>query len=90
MSSILEPLVQRLRALPSSQLEAIAREAGVAKTLPRKLASRDRTNPGVRTIQPLVDYFEAVDRGERALPAPDRPAPGLAGRGAVVAQQAAG
>lgn len=68
MSTILEPLVQRLRALPSASWEAIAREAGCAKTLPRKIATRDRDNPGVQTIQPLIDYFAAVDRGERALP----------------------
>lgn len=68
MSSILAPLVARLRALPSSSWEAIAREAGCAKTLPRKIATRDRENPGVQTIQPLIDYFEAVDRGEKSLP----------------------
>lgn len=68
MSSILDPLVDRLRAIPSTFWEVIAQEAGVAKSLPRKLAARDRENPKVNTIQPLVDYFDAVDRGERALP----------------------
>lgn len=48
--------------------EAIAKEAGCAKTLPRKLASRDRSNPTVQTIQPLLDYFDAVDKGLRRLP----------------------
>jgi hypothetical protein len=71
MSNILDPLVARLRAVPSTQWELIALEAGVAKSLPRKLATRDRDNPGVKTIQPLVDYFAAVDRGERQLPTPE-------------------
>lgn len=34
----------------------------------RKLAYGDRDNPGVKSVQPLLDYFQAVDRGERALP----------------------
>lgn len=68
MSSILDPLVLRLRAIPSSQWEAIAAAAGCAKTLPRKLATRDRMNPGVKTIQPLIDFFARVDRGEVSLP----------------------
>ena len=68
MSSILLPLVDRLRSIPSKQWEEVARAAGCAKTLPRKLATGDRTNPGVQTIQPLIDFFAAVDRGEAALP----------------------
>lgn len=68
MSTILDPLVARLRDVPSSCWEQIAAEAGCAKTLPRKIATRDRSNPGVLTIQPLVDYFDRVDRGEVVLP----------------------
>lgn len=34
----------------------------------RKLAYGDRENPGVKNVQPLLDYFQAVDRGERVLP----------------------
>lgn len=68
MSTILDPLVERLRSVPSSSWEAIAEAAGCAKTLPRKLATRDRTNPGVQTIQPLVDFFAKVDRGEAQMP----------------------
>lgn len=69
MSSILEPVISRLRAAGPATWEQIAAEAGVAKTLPRKLVYGDRENPGVLTIQPLVDYFAAVDRGEKSLPA---------------------
>lgn len=69
MRTILDPIVERLRAIPSAQWEAVAELAGCAKTLPRKLATRDRTNPGVQTLQPLVDYFAKVDAGEAQLPA---------------------
>lgn len=68
MSSLLKPLVDRIRAIPPAQWEDLARMAGCAKTLPRKLACGDRSNPRVRTIQPLVDYFDRVDRGESPLP----------------------
>ena len=79
MSSILQPLVTRLRTIPSTKWEAVAEAAGVAKTLPRKIATGDRANPGVQTIQPLIDYFERIDRGEARLP-----------EGCVVEQQPAG
>lgn len=68
MSSILQPLIERLRDIPSSRWEAIAEKAGCAKTLPRKIACGDRANPGVLTIQPLVDYFARVDAGLDSLP----------------------
>lgn len=64
MSTILAPLINRLREAGPSQWEAIAQRAGVAKTLPRKLVYGDRENPGVLTVQPLFDYFDAIDRGE--------------------------
>lgn len=68
MSTILQPLVARLRTIPSIRWEAVAEAAGVAKTLPRKLATGDRPNPGVQTIQPLIDYFQRVDDGTAQLP----------------------
>lgn len=71
MSSILSPIVVRLRSVPSAHWEAIAAAAGVAKTLPRKLATGDRENPKVLTIQPLIDYFDRVDRGELPFPPPE-------------------
>lgn len=69
MPSLLDPLIDRFRKIPSAHWEAIAEEAGCARSLPRKLVSGDRDNPTVLTIQPLFDYFEAIDKGERALPA---------------------
>lgn len=68
MSTILSPLIDRLKQFNQVQLEAIALDAGVAKTLPRKLACGDRTNPTVQTIEPLIAYFEQIDRGDRVLP----------------------
>lgn len=53
--------------MPSKQWEDVARAAGCAKTLPRKLATGDRLNPGVQTIQPLIDLFARIDRGEISL-----------------------
>lgn len=75
MSSILQPLVDRLRSIPSKQWEDVARAAGCAKTLPRKLATGDRVNPGVQTIQPLIDLFARIDKGEVSLDAmkPSKP-----------------
>lgn len=61
-------LKRKLREAGPSRWEAIATEANVAKTLPRKIAYDDRENPGVGTVQPLLDYFHDVDAGRRQLP----------------------
>lgn len=81
MSTILTPLVARLRQFSQAQLEVIAEQAGVAKTLPRKLACGERDNPTVQTIEPLIAFFEDVDSGKRSLPfAPAKPTPAEAGQ----------
>ena len=54
---ILNKLRNDIRSVPPAEWEKIAAEAGVAKTLPRKIVYGDRQNPGVQTIQPLVDWF---------------------------------
>lgn len=69
-SSIIDHLRTRLRAAGPARWESIAAEAGVERNLPRKIAYGDRTNPRVQTIQPLLDYFGEIDRGQRTLPAP--------------------
>lgn len=63
-------LKRRLREAGHARWERIAQESGVAKTLPRKIVYGDRENPGVLTVQPLLDLFAAIDRGERTLPDP--------------------
>ena len=76
MEPIIDYLKRKLRDAGSARWELIAATCGVAKTLPRKIAYDDRDNPGVQTIQPLLDFFQAVDRGEKNLP--DVPAPATA------------
>lgn len=70
MESIIDYLKRNLREAGAARWEAIAAEVGCAKTLPRKIAYGDRENPGVDTIQPLLSFFQAVDRGEKSLPDP--------------------
>lgn len=70
VESIIDYLKRKLREAGSARWELIADETGVAKSLPRKIAYDDRGNPHVETIQPLLDYFGQVERGERELPEP--------------------
>lgn len=68
MEPIVDYLKRKLIEAGSPRWESIAAECGIAKTLPRKIAYGDRENPGVQTVQPLLDYFQAADRGEKLLP----------------------
>lgn len=68
MASVLDQLTARLREVGALHWEAVADAAGVAKSLPRKLVYGDRENPGVKTIQPLIDLFAEVDAGRRPMP----------------------
>lgn len=75
METILDYIKRRLGEAGPARWERIAIEAGVATSLPRKLVwDKRRDNPGVQTIQPLLDYFAAVDRGEINLPDPTQEA----------------
>lgn len=79
---ITEFLKRRLREAGASRFDAIADEAtllaGMSLDSPqrvhasfiRKLVYGSRENPRVQTIQPLLDFFAAIDRGERDLPEP--------------------
>lgn len=69
MEPILTYLQRKCREAGSARWEAIANAAGVNKGLPKKLAYGERPNPGIRHLQPLLDLFQAVERGERELPA---------------------
>jgi hypothetical protein len=70
MEPVIDYLKRKLRDAGPARWEPIATTAGVAKTLPRKLVYGDRENPGVQTVQPLLDFFSAVERGEQSLPEP--------------------
>ena len=77
MEPIIDYLKRNLRAtgpklwpLVAAELNAGLPEAErVPESFLRKLAYGDRDNPGVKNVQPLLDYFQAIDRGERTLPA---------------------
>lgn len=68
MESIVEYLRRQLRAAGPGRWEAIGASCNVGAALLRKLAYGDRDNPRVLTVQPLLDYFGAVERGELSLP----------------------
>lgn len=75
MESIIDYLKRKLREAGPARWEAIAAQTGVGKTLPRKIVyDHKRDNPGVATIQPLLDFFAQVERGERELPEPNEKA----------------
>lgn len=75
METVIDYVKRRLRECGPALWEQIAAEAGVAKTLPRKIVYGDRDNPGVQTVQPLLTYLQQVERGERSLPAHVSPQP---------------
>lgn len=66
MDSIVDVVKRRLREAGPASWEAIADAAGVSKALPRKIVYGERANPRVLTIQPLVEYFAAIDAAAAA------------------------
>ncbi|RQO83514.1 hypothetical protein [Acidovorax sp. FJL06] len=68
MTNTIEPIAdqlkRRLREAGASRFESISAHTGVALSFIRKFVYGSRENPRVQTIQPLLDYFAAVDRGE--------------------------
>jgi predicted transcriptional regulator len=71
MESIIDYLRRRLKEVGPRRWEMIAEQAGVARRMPARIAYGERSNPTLRTVQRLLDYFDAIDRGARELPAPD-------------------
>lgn len=69
-------LKRRLREAGPARWGAIAEAASIdlpddeklREPFLRKIAYDDRDNPGVKKIQPLLDYFAAIDRGEFEMP----------------------
>lgn len=72
VTPIIEYLQTKLREAGPRRFRAIAAETGMSESLLPKLAYGMRDNPRVQTIQPLLDYFDAIERGERELPDPAR------------------
>ena len=70
MEPILDYVKRKLRDAGPQLWPAIAADTGCSVHTMRKVAYNDIENPGVLTMQPLLDLFQAVDRGERKLPAP--------------------
>jgi predicted transcriptional regulator len=71
MEPVIDYIRRHLRAAGPRRFAAIAHETGVSETLLPKLMYGQRDNPRVQTVQPLLDYFAAIERGERELPLPD-------------------
>jgi predicted transcriptional regulator len=66
---ITDYLKRRLKEAGAARFDAIADQTGVTGSFIRKFAYGSRENPRVQTVQPLIDFFAAVDRGEIELPA---------------------
>lgn len=69
MEPISDYLKRRLREAGPRRWPAIAEETGCSFHTIRKFVYNDIQNPGILTVQPLIDLFGAIDRGERSLPA---------------------
>lgn len=61
MSTILDPLIAKLKEAGSSKWEEIATKAGVERHLPKKLVYGERPNPTIKSIEPLIRYFEQLE-----------------------------
>jgi hypothetical protein len=68
METIMQFLRRRLKEVGPQSRDAIADETEVPRSLLRKIAYGDRETVQVATIQPVLDMFVAVDRGERDYP----------------------
>lgn len=84
VESITDYLKRKLQEAGTGRFEAIADEATRLAGIPldsdervhvsfiRKFFYGARENPRVHTVQPLLDFFKAVDRGECQLPTVER------------------
>lgn len=70
---ITDYLKRRLRDAGASRFDAIAERTGVTVSFIRKFVYGSRENPRVQTVQPLIDFFSAVDRGDEVLPDASKP-----------------
>ena len=70
MEPIIDYLKRNLRSAGPRRWAEISAITGASEHTLRKVAYNDIENPGVLTMQPLIDYFQAVERGEIELPEP--------------------
>lgn len=75
METIVDFVKRRLVDAGRPRWRAIACAAGTSPKLPEKIVYGMRENPRVQTIQPLLDFFVALDRGEVEMPDPLPPEP---------------
>ena len=64
---IREYIKRRLTEVGTAQFQAVASDSGVNVNFIRKFFYGCRENPRIQSIEPLLNYFEAIDRGEREL-----------------------
>lgn len=69
VETIMDYLLRRLRPLTARQRAAIEQQLGLSKGLTTKILCGERDNPRIGTVQPLIDFFRAVDSGTTSLPA---------------------
>ena len=65
MEPILDYLKRNLRAAGPRAWPAISAATGCSLHTMRKVAYNDIENPGVVTMQPLLDYFQQAERNEK-------------------------
>jgi len=70
METLIDYLKRKLKDAGPPRWSAIAALTGSSVHTMRKVAYNDIENPGVVTMQPLLDLFQAIDRGEAELPDP--------------------
>lgn len=70
MEPILAFIKRRLKEAGPQRWPAISQATGCSVHTMRKVAYNDIENPGVVTMQPLVDFFHEVDAGTRPMPEP--------------------
>ncbi len=64
MTTTVDELTRRVKAIDYAKMEALAKAAGCSRSLPTKLRYGDKRNPLQSTIEPLIRFFSGVDSGE--------------------------
>lgn len=70
MKTDLDHLRERLKAVKTTEWDAIAERAGCAVSLPRKIVYEEGRNFGTATIAPLLRYFWQQDAAKKRRKVP--------------------